>query len=141
MNLWVTTAIIIGLFFSGACSEQSTVSGSGNEEASQANSPEQRTLPELYKHFESSGIVIEAKEPKHGGIIGATAGKSLKIGDGHVEVYQYNLSIESGVEALARLKKRGVMGRAALVNNNLVLLDTPDHPQWKNIETVFLGMK
>jgi predicted sugar kinase len=141
MNKLSALTVIIALSLFAACSEDDASSKSGSAEASDNESVAQKTLPELYEHFEKSGIIIKEKNIKHGSLIGATSGKSLRIGEGAVEVYQYNLSIESGEEALARLKKRGVMGSAAIVNGNLVLLDTPDHPQWKEIKAAFLAMK
>jgi predicted sugar kinase len=141
MRLLCALAVIMALSLSAACSEDDASSKSSTGQASESEAVAQRTLPELYEHFQKFGLVIERKDPKHGGLIGATSGKSLRIGDASVEVYQYNLSIESGKKALTRLKKRGVMGKAPVVNGNLVLLDKPDHPQWKEIKAAFLAMK
>ena len=141
MNVRRISFLLLLLGLICACSEDKKTPKTSSTESTENASNTQLSLPALYEHFENSGIKIERKDPKIGSLIGATAGKSLRIGDGAVEVYQYNLSIESGVEALERLKKRGVMGSAAIVKGNLALLDKPDHPQWAAIKAAFLSMK
>ena len=134
-------SVLLGLCL--GCASKDTSS----DQSKSASPPEKKapvptlSLPDLFTHFEAKGLVIDSKDPKHGSLIGAVAGRSLRIGDGAVEVYQYNLSIETGVNALERLKKRGVAGKAAVVNGNLVLLEQPDHPQWAKIKATFLSLK
>lgn len=102
-----------------------------------ASPAEQKTIDGLVQHFTASGLDVGERSEKFYSLIGAENGFGVEIGGEEVEVYQFNLSITSGREMLETLQRDGFMGGAVQVQDNLVMFESKQHPQWSEILTAF----
>lgn len=108
------------------------------------------SLQSYEKALLTAGIQIGPKEAQQFQLIGAKNGYGFSVeGDSRCsdqylcrcEVYEFDTSIESGREALAAIKREGLMGIRMEFNKNLGMFCQGDTPQTKQAVSVLLGMQ
>ncbi len=108
------------------------------------------SLEEYDKALSAAGIRTGAKQPQQFQLIGAKNGYGFPVdGDSRCsdqylcrcEVYQFDTTTGSGREALATVKKEGLLGTRMEFNKNLGMFCQGDTPQTKQAVSVLLGMK
>jgi hypothetical protein len=106
------------------------------------------TLEGYEKALSAAGVNTGEKEPQMAAAIGAKNGYGFSFpsggcSDGNLcrcEVYEFDTSIESGREALATVKKNGLMGTRLEFNQNLAIFCQGDSPKAKQAISVLLAM-
>jgi hypothetical protein len=106
------------------------------------------TLEGYKKALSATGINTGEELPVFFQLIGAKNGYKFSLSGGtcsdlnlcRCEVYEWDTSIGSGREALAAIKKEGVMGTALEFNQNLGILCQGDSPEAKQAISVLLAM-
>ena len=107
------------------------------------------TLQQYEKALASAGVRTGSKEPQAAALIGAKSGYGFSLeGDSRCteenlcrcEVYEFDTSIGSGREALATIKKEGLMGTKLEFNKNLGIFCQGDSPQGTRAISVLKGM-
>lgn len=107
------------------------------------------TLEGYEKALSAAGIRTGPKQPQYYQMIGAKNGYGFSVeGDSRCsdqylcrcEVFEFDTSIGSGREALATLKKEGVMGTRPEINKNLAIMCQGDTAQTKQALSVLMSM-
>ena len=117
--------------------------------ASCAGGEKPLTLDGYRKALAAAGVVTGPQEPQLFQLIGASAGYGFSLtGDSRCtsenlcrcEVYEFDTSIKSGREALAAIKKDGVMGTRLDFNKNLGIFCQGDSERGKRAISVLMEM-
>lgn len=107
------------------------------------------TIEEYEKALAAAGVRTGPKEPQLAQIIGAKSGYGFSLeGDSRCtdqnlcrcEVYEFDTSTGSGREALATIKKEGLMGTKLEFNKNLGIFCQGESSQGKQAVAVLMGM-
>ena len=88
----------------------------------------------------TNGYELGAKHEKMYQFLMATDGYGRDINGISLEVYKYDLSVQSGKDAIRRIEKEGFMGTGVVVNQNLMLLKKETHPNWTDLKNLFLSL-
>lgn len=108
------------------------------------------TLEGYEKNLASAGVTTGPKEPQSAPLIGAKRGYGFSLkGDRNCteenlcrcEIYEFDTSIKSGRDALATIKKEGLMGTRLEFNRNLGIFCQGGSPQGKQAESVLMKMQ
>lgn len=102
--------------------------------------PKPLTIKNLSDAMKSAGMTVEDCRKKMFQMVMAVDGCGLTVDGNGFEVYQFDLSIESGKKAIEIWKKDGLMGQPVLVHNNLMAIISQDHPSREKILKVFNGL-
>ena len=88
------------------------------------------------------GLNLERESEKMYGLIGAIDGYGMTVGQCRVEIYEFDTTIKSGRDALARLVEDGVNGRRAAQNKNLALLYhcKPDNSDYAKVSEILYSL-
>jgi hypothetical protein len=101
-----------------------------------------RTLAEMVKHIQDSGIKITTISPLIPAPVKAERGVALKIGDRQIGIYKYDLKKVKMKEKLERVTKEGyvyIVGRKfpVKINGCFILTDFNIHKQAREIVEAF----
>lgn len=110
--------LVIG--FSVACTGESTAT---------------HTLSEVKAALDSAGYAVGECNEQAASLIGAVEGCSYSVGPDNIEVFRFDMSIQSGREALRTVEEEGVGGQRALVVGNVAVI-VFDHPDSTAIRQV-----
>lgn len=102
--------------------------------------PKPLAIKDLSDSLKVAGLKVEDCREKMFQMVMAVDGCGLTVDGKGFEVYQFDLSIESGKKALETWQKEGLMGQPVLVHNNLMAVVSQDHPSREKILKTFNGL-
>ncbi len=101
-----------------------------------------RTLIDIIKHFDNSGLRAEQIQPSLFEAIRAQDGCLLKINGMDIEIYKFDTSKEDIRLKLKEIKEKGYMNILflkvpAMVNGSFVMIKYKDHPDCAKLVKAF----
>lgn len=97
----------------------------------------QLTIEDFTVALESNGMSVGEKSDKMFALLMATDGYGIEVNGDSIEVYQFDTTIKSGIEAIEKWKTEGFMGQSVVVTKNLMMFPDMKHKDWKEIARVF----
>lgn len=101
---------------------------------------EEIKIKDYFDLLDKQGYDIGRTQKKHYQFLMAIDGYGVVVDGSMVEVYQFDLTIKTGKEALVKLKNDGFMGNGFIINKNLALMKKIKHPKWDKLKNVFLSL-
>jgi len=77
------------------------------------------TLEDVENILKNNGFSVSPREEKFYEMLGASNGCVVRVNGELVELYIFNTTTKSGVEALQKLKEEGFMGQGFSFHNNI----------------------
>lgn len=103
--------------------------------------PQQHLTPaDLANALEREGLAVAERETYAHAVIEAIDGRGLRVNGDLIEVYEFDLCVASGREAIVRTEDDGVRDRAVIRRHNLVLVENTGHRHWEVVRRVFLEL-
>ncbi len=141
MSRFLSVLVVSALLFVVAgCDQRSAMPNQSAAEASPtavATHSKSLQIEEFLELLRESGFQVGDRREKFYQLLMASDGAAFDV-DGHtIEVYEFDVSVRTGRDALERLKEDGFMGRSMQIHENLALVVHGENPAEDRIQQLF----